>query len=117
MVFSLPRHEPRSKSRRRCKMMEQKNKYETIFVVNTALGEEAVKGIVGKFVSLIESNATVETLNEWGNRKFAYPIEDLTEGYYVLVKFASEPEFPAELDRIYNITDGILRSLIVRCEE
>ena len=97
--------------------MEQKNKYETIFVVNTALGEEAVKGIVGKFVSLIESNATVETLNEWGHRKFAYPIEDLTEGYYVLVKFASEPEFPAELDRIYNITDGILRSLIVRCEE
>ncbi|MBO5870507.1 MAG: 30S ribosomal protein S6, partial [Clostridia bacterium] len=44
------------------------------------------------------------------------PIEDLTEGYYVLVKFASSPEFPSELSRIYNITDGILRSLIVKCE-
>ncbi len=93
------------------------NKYETIFVVNSSLGEDAVKALVEKFTSLIGSNAEVESVNEWGNRRFAYPIEDLTEGYYVLVKFASAPEFPAELDRIYNITDGILRSLIVNCEQ
>lgn len=97
--------------------MEQKNMYETIFVVNSALGEEVVKALVEKFTSLIESNATVDTINEWGNRKFAYPIEDLTEGYYVLVKFTSESDFPSELSRIYNITDGILRSLIVKCEQ
>ncbi len=93
------------------------NKYETIFVANSSLGEEAVKALVEKFTSLIGSNAEVEKVEEWGNRKFAYPIEDLTEGYYVLVKFASAPEFPAELERIYNITDGILRSLIVKCEQ
>ncbi|MBE6691767.1 MAG: 30S ribosomal protein S6 [Ruminococcaceae bacterium] len=93
------------------------NKYETIFVANSSLGEETVKALVEKFTSLIGSNAEVEKVEEWGNRKFAYPIEDLTEGYYVLVKFASAPEFPAELDRIYNITDGILRSLIVKCEQ
>ena len=93
------------------------NKYETIFVVNNTLGEDSVKGLVEKFTSLISSNAEVETINEWGNRRFAYPIEDLTEGYYVLVKFASASEFPAELERIYNITDGILRSLIVKCEQ
>ena len=93
------------------------NKYETIFVANSTLGEEAVKALVEKFTSLIGSNAEIEKVEEWGNRKFAYPIEDLTEGYYVLVKFASVPEFPAELDRIYNITDGILRSLIVKCEQ
>ncbi len=93
------------------------NKYETIFVANSALGEDAVKALVEKFTSLIGANAEVETVNEWGNRRFAYPIEDLTEGYYVLVKFASAPEFPAELERIYNITDGILRSLIVKCEQ
>ncbi len=93
------------------------NKYETIFVANSSLGEEAVKALVEKFTSLIGSNAEVEKVEEWGNRKFAYPIEDLTEGYYVLVKFAAAPEFPAELDRIYNITDGILRSLIVKCEQ
>ena len=92
-------------------------KYETIFVVNSALGEEATKALVSKFTSLIESNADVESINEWGNRRFAYPIEDLTEGYYVLVKFASAPDFPSELSRIYNITDGILRSLIVNCEQ
>ena len=93
------------------------NKYETIFVVNTALGEESVKALVEKFTSLIESNAKIETINEWGNRRLAYPIEDLTEGYYVLVKFESAPDFPSELSRIYNITDGILRSLIVNCEQ
>ncbi len=93
------------------------NKYETIFVVNSTIGEEATKALVEKFTSLIGSNAEVEKIDEWGNRRFAYPIEDLTEGYYVLVKFASNPEFPAELDRIYNITDGILRSLIVKCEQ
>ncbi len=93
------------------------NKYETIFVVNSTLGEDAVNALVEKFTSLIGSNAEVEKTDVWGNRRFAYPIEDLTEGYYVLVKFASAPEFPAELDRIYNITDGILRSLIVKCEE
>ena len=93
------------------------NKYETIFVANSSLGEETVKALVEKFTSLIGSNAEIEKVEEWGNRRFAYPIEDLTEGYYVLVKFASAPEFPAELDRIYNITDGIHRSLIVRCEQ
>lgn len=97
--------------------MEQKVMYETIFVVNSALGEEATKALVSKFTSLIESNADVESINEWGNRRFAYPIEDLTEGYYVLVKFASAPEFPNELSRIYNITDGILRSLVVKLEQ
>ena len=93
------------------------NKYETIFVVNSTLGEETVKALVEKFTSLIGSNAKIEDTEVWGNRRFAYPIEDLTEGYYVLVKFESAPEFPAELDRIYNITDGILRSLIVKCEQ
>ena len=93
------------------------NKYETIFVVNNTLGEENVKAIVEKFTSLIGSNGEIQTINEWGNRRFAYPIEDLTEGFYVLVEFTSAPDFPSELSRIYNITDGILRSLIVKCEQ
>lgn len=98
--------------------MEQKRvKYESIFIVNTALGEEAIKAIVEKFTSLIAANGEIESVNEWGNRKLAYPIDDLTDGYYVLVKFESAPDFPAELDRIFNITDGLLRSLIVAREE
>lgn len=98
--------------------MEQKKvQYESLFIVNTALGEEAVKAIVEKFTSLINANAEDVNVNEWGNRRLAYPINDLNEGYYVLVNFTSAPEFPAELDRVFNITDGILRSLIIKIEE
>ena len=97
--------------------MEQKRLYETMFLVNNTLGEEAVKGLVAKFTDLIAATAEVESVNEWGVRKLAYPIEDLTEAYYVLVRFRSAHDFPAELNRIYNITDGILRSLTLVCEE
>ncbi len=98
--------------------MEQKKvQYESLFIVNTALGEEAVKAIVEKFTGLINANAEDVNVNEWGNRRLAYPIDDLNEGYYVLVNFTSAPDFPAELDRIFNITDGLLRSLIIKIEE
>jgi len=97
--------------------MEQKKLYETMFLVDNSLGEEAVKGLVEKFTSLITANAEVESVNEWGVRKLAYPIEDMNEAYYVLVRFKSAHAFPAELNRIYNITDGILRSLILACKE
>ncbi len=65
-----------------------------------------------KFKSLIEKNATVEDVNEWGKRKLAYEINDETEGYYVLYTFESKPDFPAELNRVLNITEGVLRSLV-----
>lgn len=88
-------------------------KYETIFIVNPTLGEEAIASVVDKFKALIEANGTIDTVEDWGKRHFAYPIDDLTEGYYTLVQFTSAPQFPAELDRIYKITDGIMRSLII----
>lgn len=88
-------------------------KYETIFIVNPTLGEEAVASVVDKFKALIEANGTIESVDDWGKRRFAYPINDLTEGYYTLVQFESKPEFPAELDRVFKITDGIMRSLII----
>ncbi|MEG0615300.1 MAG: 30S ribosomal protein S6 [Oscillospiraceae bacterium] len=86
--------------------------YETVIIINTKIGEEAVKAMVEKFKSLIEENSTIDAINEWGKRKLAYAIQDETEGYYVLFDFTSKPDFPAELDRILKITDGILRSLI-----
>ena len=90
------------------------NSYETLFVVDCTLGEESVKAIVDKFTALISENATIESVDEWGKRRLAYPIEDLNEGYYVLVTFKADPAFPAELERIFSITEGIMRSLIVR---
>ena len=90
------------------------NNYETIFVINPSLDEEATKAVVEKFKTLIEQNGTVESVDEWGKRRLAYPINYITEGYYVLVNFASEAEFPAELERIYKISDDIIRSIVVK---
>ena len=92
------------------------NKYESVLVVSLKAGEEAVAEVVGKFKDLIEQNATLEAVDEWGKRRLAYPINYETDGYYVLYSFESVPEFIAELDRVYKITDGVLRSLIVKKE-
>ena len=92
------------------------NSYETVIVVSLKLGEEAVTSTVQKFKDLIEKNATLESVDEWGKRRLAYPINKETEAYYVLFTFKSEPEFPAELDRVTKITDGMLRSMIIKKE-
>ena len=97
--------------------MEKNNaSYETLFVVDLSKGEEAVKSVIGKFTSLIADNGTVNEVNEWGKRRLAYPINDMNEGYYVLVKFTSKTDVPSELERIFNITDGIMRSIVVAQE-
>ncbi len=98
-------------------MEQNKTLYETLFIVRNTIGEEAVKGVIEKFTALISDNGEIESVNEWGNKHLAYPIDDLTEGYYVLVKFRSGPAFPAELERLFNINNSILRSLTVKCEE
>ena len=89
------------------------SKYETVAVFSVKEGEEKAKELVEKFKAVIEANGTIEAVDEWGNRKLAYPINYETEGYYVLYTYESAVDFPAELDRIFNITDGVLRSLIV----
>ena len=89
------------------------NRYEVVFIINTGLGDDGVAAIVEKFKSLVASNGTIDSIEEWGKRRLAYPINDLTEGYYVLLNISCPAEFPAELDRIFKITEGILRSLIV----
>ena len=97
--------------------MELINKYETVFVLNPELSEDDTKALVEKFTGLIAQNGTIEKIDEWGKRKLAYLIDDYTEGYYVVVNFTAAPAFPAELTRIYNITDGVLRSIVVRPEK
>ena len=90
------------------------NKYETMLVFSVANGDESVTALVEKFKALIEANGTIESVDEWGKRKLAYPINYETEGYYMLVNFTCEPDFPAELDRVVKITEGVLRSLTVK---
>lgn len=91
--------------------------YETIFVCDLQNGEEAVKALVEKFTGLISANGELGEVDEWGKRRLAYPINDLNEGYYVLAKFKAPSNFVAELERIFGITDGIMRSIVVKVEE
>lgn len=98
--------------------MEQiKNSYETLYVIDPDLSEEATKGLVDKFNALIAENGTLGEVAEWGKRRLAYPINDKAEGYYVLVNFEAGSAFPAELERIFGITEGIMRSIVIRHEE
>ena len=90
------------------------NSYETMLVFSVANGDESVTALVEKFKALIEANGTIDSIDEWGKRKLAYPINYETEGYYMLVNFTCEPDFPAELDRVVKITEGVLRSLTVK---
>ena len=98
--------------------MELTAKYETVFIVNPDLNEDAAKGMLEKFTALITDNGgAIEKVDEWGKKKLAYLIEDYTEGYYYVVNFTAPAAVPAELDRVYNITDGILRSIVVKLDK
>lgn len=88
--------------------------YETMIVVSVADGEEKTNAVVEKFKALIEANGTIANVDDWGKRKLAYPINYEPDGYYVVFTFASETEFPAELDRVANITEGVLRLQTVK---
>ena len=89
-------------------------KYETIFILNPAFDEETVKANIEKFKGVIENGGgTVENVDFWGKRKLAYEIKKVSEGYYTLVNFTANPELPKELDRIFRITDGVIRHIIV----
>jgi small subunit ribosomal protein S6 len=86
--------------------------YELMYIIDATLDEEQITGISTKFKELIEANGKINELDEIGKKRLAYLIDDKPEGYYILVKFTSGPDFPAELDRVLRITDGIMRSLI-----
>ncbi len=93
------------------------SKYEVIYVVDGTLAEEAATELINKFKAMIEANATIDEVQDWGKKRLAYPIDDINEGYYTLIHFTSAHEFPAELERNFNITDGILRALVVKAGE
>ena len=93
-------------------MAKTNEKYELMYIINPNLSEEDTAAVVEKFKALIEQNGTIDETELMGKRRLAYEISDFQEGYYVLVKFTSSPDFPAELDRILGITDSVIRSLI-----
>ena len=90
------------------------NKYEAMMVFSVANGDEAVTALVEKFKTLISDNGTLENVDEWGKRKLAYLINDEAEGFYVFTTFTAAPEFPAELERVAGITEGVLRIMVTK---
>ena len=98
-------------------MAKVTEKYESLYILSPDLTEEKTAELVAKFKALVEENGTLEKVDEWGKRRLAYLINDEPEGFYALFHFSAAPEFPAELDRVLKITDGVLRSLIIRKED
>ena len=80
-------------------MAKTTEKYELMYIINPNLSEEETAAVVEKFKALVEQNGTLEEMEEMGKRKLAYEINYISEGYYVLVKFTSGPDFPAEIGR------------------
>ncbi len=97
--------------------MAVKANYETVMIFSLKQGEEGIQALIEKFKALIEKHATLQNVDEWGKRRLAYLINKESEGYYVLMNFESEAAFPAELDRIFKITDGVMRSMIIKKDE
>ncbi len=91
------------------------NKYESMYILKPDLEEEARKAIIDKFSALVTDNGgKVEKVDEWGQKKLAYEIDYIKEGYYVLMTFEALPEFPLELERNYNINDSVIRFNVIR---
>ena len=97
-------------------MAKIKGSYESMVVFSVKDGEEAVEALVAKFKDMIEANAELTNVDDWGKRKLAYDINYESEGYYVIYYFDAKPDFPAELTRVLNITDGVLRSIVISKE-
>ena len=91
-------------------------KYEVLYIIDPAQGEEGIAALVEKFKAMVEAEGTVSNIDEWGKRRLAYAINDLTEGYYVLMNMETNPAFPAELERVMKITEGVLRCMTTAVE-
>ena len=91
-------------------MAKVNGNYEVVYILDPAMSEEATAALVAKFKTMAEAHGTVKEVDEWGKRRLAYPINDLNEGYYVLMSFDSDAAFPNELARVLRITDGVMRS-------
>ena len=93
------------------------NKYESVIIINPNLEGEAIKALIEKFSNLINNNGKVNSVEEVGKKKLAYEIKKNKEGYYIIFKFESKPEAIAELERIYKITDEVIKFIVVKEEE
>jgi len=93
------------------------NKYESVVIVNPNLEEESIKNLVNKFSDLINTDGKVTSVEEMGKRKLAYEIKKQKEGFYIVLKFEAKPELISELERVYRITDEVIKFMVIKEEE
>jgi small subunit ribosomal protein S6 len=93
------------------------NKYETMYIISPTVDDERVKSLVEKFSNLVSANGELEKVEEWGRKKLAYEVQDQKEGYYVLMNFSAKSDFPAELERNFKITEGVLKYMVIKKDE
>ena len=91
--------------------------YECMFVADISAGADAAAPTVQKFVNLIDTNGEIIDVAEWGKRRFEYPINDQNEGYYTVVTFKAPSDFPTELERLLNIDEAVMRSMVIKIDE
>ena len=92
-------------------------KDETIFNINPEVDEEVIQSLIEKVKAIVEKNGSVESVDEWGKRKLAYEVQGFREGHYVLMNFTAETSIPAEMDRVFKITENIIRHIIIKEDE
>ena len=93
------------------------NQYEVMYVIDTAIDDQARNDLIARFSGLVEANGgKVDRVDEWGKRRLAYAIQYKTEGYYVLMYIKAPAELPREIERNMQISDSVLRYLTVRYE-
>ena len=90
------------------------NKYESIIIVNPNVEEEGLKALEEKFTGLINENGKVESVENMGKKKLAYDIQKFNEGTYLLFNFEAKPDSIKELERVYRITDDIIKFIVVK---
>ena len=93
------------------------NKYETVFIINPSVEDTGVKSLIQKFSDLINSDGKVEKVDELGKKKLAYEIKKNSEGNYVAIDFEANPNLIAELERVYRITDEVMKFITIRKDE
>ena len=90
------------------------NKYESVIIINPNVEETALKALIEKFQTLINTDGKVEQVNELGKKKLAYEIKKNKEGYYVVYDFEANPSLIAELERNYRITDEVIKFIVIK---
>ena len=93
------------------------NKYESVVIINPNLEAESIKALIEKISNLINNNGKVDSVEEIGKKKLAYEIKKNKEGYYIVFKFEAKPESIDELERVYRITDEVIKFIVVKEEE